>query len=363
MKNKLTTAISSISALLLCACAGLKENGPEKVYNADIIVYGGTSAAVTAAIQANAEGKSVIIVSPDLQLGAMTTSGLGFTDAGKAGSIGGLSREFYHRIWKAYQDPNAWNWQSRKDWKGFGQGTKAIDDKTETMWVFEPKVGEQVYNCWLAEKGVLVHRGEFLDRENGVELEGGRIAKIRTLSGKTYAGKMFIDCTFEGDLMAAAGCDYHVGRESNSVYGEEWNGLQKGVLHHDHFFEKKIDPYKEKGNPSSGLLKYISSEKLDAPNGTGDEKVQAYCFRMCLTKNPSNRVFFSKPDNYNPDDYELFARYFEAVGRTNFLSIGPMPNMKTDCNNCGAFSTDFIGMNYEYPDASYEKRARDNKSA
>ena len=133
--------------------------------------------------------------------------------------------------------------------------------------------------------------------------------------------------------------------------------MQKGVLHHDHFFEKKIDPYKEKGNPSSGLLKYISSEKLDAPNGTGDEKVQAYCFRMCLTKNPSNRVFFSKPDNYNPDDYELFARYFEAVGRTNFLSIGPMPNMKTDCNNCGAFSTDFIGMNYEYPDASYEKRA------
>ena len=357
MKNKLITAISSISALLLCACAGLKESGSKKVYNADIIVYGGTSAAVTAAIQANAEGKSVIIVSPDLQLGAMTTSGLGFTDAGKAGSIGGLSREFYHRIWKAYQDPNAWNWQSRKDWKGFGQGTKAIDDKTETMWVFEPKVGEQVYNCWLAEKGVLVHRGEFLDRENGVELEGGRIAKIRTLSGKTYAGKMFIDCTFEGDLMAAAGCDYHVGRESNSVYGEEWNGLQKGVLHHDHFFEKKIDPYKEKGNPSSGLLKYISSEKLDAPNGTGDEKVQAYCFRMCLTKNPSNRVFFSKPDNYNPDDYELFARYFEAVGRTNFLSIGPMPNMKTDCNNCGAFSTDFIGMNYEYPDASYEKRA------
>ena len=358
MRNKLTTiAISLITAIFLCSCASFKENKTEKVYNADIIVYGGTSAAVTAAVQADAEGKSVIIVSPDLQLGAMTTSGLGFTDAGKAGSIGGLSREFYHRIWKAYQNPNAWNWQPRKDWKGFGQGTKAIDDKTKTMWVFEPKVGEQVYNCWLSEKGILVHRGEFLDRESGVELEGGRIVGIKTLSGKKYVGKMFIDCTFEGDLMAAAGCDYHVGREANSVYNEEWNGLQKGVLHHDHFFEKKIDPYREKGNPSSGLLKYISQEKLDAPNGTGDEKVQAYCFRMCLTKNPANRVFFSKPDNYNPEDYELFARYFEAVGRTNFLSIGPMPNMKTDCNNCGAFSTDFIGMNYEYPDASYQKRA------
>ena len=330
-----------------------------QVFEADIIVYGGTSAAVTAAVQAKSEGKSVIMVSPDMQLGAMTSSGLGFTDSGKASTIGGLSREFYHRVWKAYQDPNAWNWQPRSSWKGSGQGTKAINDKTKTMWVFEPKVAEKIYNCWLAEKGVIVHRNEKLlrDGEDGVEKSGGKIVSIKTLSGKKYVGKMFIDCTFEGDLMAAAGCEYHVGREANSVYGEDYNGFRATNKHNYHFFKSNIDPYKVEGDSSSGLLKYISGEK-PLENGAGDKKVQAYCFRMCLTDNPANMIPVQKPDNYNPSDYDLCERYYRAEKYPAQMIVSSMPNLKTDCNNKNAFSTDFIGMNYDYPEASYDEREK-----
>ncbi len=220
----------------------------------DIVIYGGTSAAVVAAVQARKMGKTVVIVSPDRHLGGMTSGGLGFTDSGNTAAIGGLARGFYRRVWRYYQDDAAWRWQKRADYGNRGQGTAAMDDAARTMWTFEPHAAEQVFDAWLAENGVEVVRGAWLDRERGVAKEGARIVSITSLDGRTWRGRMFIDATFEGDLMAAAGVRYHVGREANSVYGETWNGNQVGVLHHAHFFRRPVDPYVVPGNPGSGLL-------------------------------------------------------------------------------------------------------------
>ena len=165
---------------------------------------------------------------------------------------------------------------------------------------------------------------------------------------------------FRSDLMAAAGVDYHVGRESKDTYGEQWNGVQTGVLHHGHHFgalKKKISPYKVPGNPKSGVLPRISTEP-PGEYGAGDKKVQAYCFRMCLTDHPENRVPFPKPDGYDPEQYELILRIFDAGWRAGFRKFDRIPNHKTDTNNHGPFSTDNIGRNYDYPEASYEGRAR-----
>jgi hypothetical protein len=181
---------------------------------------------------------------------------------------------------------------------------------------------------------------------------------MKTLSGKRYAGQMFIDATYEGDLMAAAGVSYHVGREAKSVYGEQWNGVQTGVLHHRHHFDavsKKISPYVIPGDPKSGVLPRIST-KPPGEYGEGDKRLQAYNFRMCLTDHPDNRVPFPKPDGYDPKQYELLARVFEAGWRETFQKFDRIPNRKTDTNNHGPFSTDNIGYSYDYPEASYERR-------
>lgn len=323
----------------------------------DVVVYGGTSAGVIAAVQAKKMGKSVIIVGPDKHLGGLSAGGLGFTDTGNKAVIGGLSREFYHRIWKAYQSDKAWVWQKRDEYGNRGQGTPAIDGKQRTMWIFEPHVAEGVYEDFVNDYNIPVHRDEWLDRKpgEGVKKSGGRIESITMLSGKTYRGKMFIDATYEGDLMAAAGIDYHVGREANSVYGENWNGVQVGVLHHSHWFKKPVDPYVVPGDPESGLLPRISSEP-PGKKGEGDKKVQAYCFRMCLTNHPENRVPFPKPKNYDPKQYELLLRVFDTGWRDTFRKFDPIPNHKTDTNNHGPFSTDNIGYNYDYPDGSYKRR-------
>ena len=321
----------------------------------DIVIYGGTSAAVTAAVQADAMGKSVVIVSPDKHLGGLSSGGLGFTDSGNKTVIGGLSREFYHRVWKHYDEPAAWTWQKKSEYGNKGQGTPAIDQQQRTMWIFEPSVAEKVFDEWVAEKQIPVVRDAWLDREKGVKLIDGRIQSITTLDGKTYAGHMFIDATYEGDLMAAAGVSYHVGREANRVYDEQWNGIQVGVLHHGHWFKKPIDPYVVPGDPSSGLLPRISP---DPPGdfGEGDHRVQAYCFRMCLTNDPQNRVPFSKPEGYDPKQYALLVRVLDSGWRELVRKFDPIPNHKTDTNNHGPFSTDNIGMNYDYPEASYERR-------
>ena len=349
--------MNRLIVLLIGVCAGLTvpecSRAEDKIY--DVVVYGGTSAAVVAAVQANEMGKSVIVVSPDKHLGGLSSGGLGWTDSGNKGVIGGLSRQFYHRVWKQYEQDTAWKWQKKSDYGNKGQGTAAIDKTQRTMWIFEPHVAEQVFDEWVVEQKIPVIRDAWLDRSNGVIVDKGRIQAIKTLDGKTYRGRMFIDATYEGDLMAAAGVSFHVGREATSVYNEQWNGIQTGVLHHGHWFKKKIDPYVVPGDPSSGLLPRISP-KPPGKFGAGDNRVQAYCFRMCLTNEPKNRVPFPKPVGYDPKQYELLARVLESGWRETFRKFDPIPNLKTDTNNHGPFSTDNIGMNYDYPKATYERR-------
>lgn len=341
-----------LPSLLFTSCVGRKKNEP---YNADIIIYGGTSAAVVSAVQAKKSGKSVIVVSPDKHLGGLSSGGLGFTDTGDKSVIGGLARDFYHRVYLHYQDSLAWRWQKQSEYGNRGQGTVAIDGDARTMWIFEPHVAEKIFEDYVKEYDIDVRRDEWIDREKGVEKENGRIVSFTTLSGRVYRGKMFIDATYEGDLMASAGVNYHVGRESTGTYGEKWNGVQVGVLHHKHWFASNISPYVVSDDSTSGLLYGVSAEH-PGEYGEGDNKLQAYCFRMCLSNHPDNRVAFPQPDNYNPENYELLARVFASGWRETFHKFDPVPNRKTDTNNHGPFSTDFIGMNYDYPEASYERR-------
>lgn len=321
----------------------------------DVVIYGGTSAAVTAAVQTAKMGKSVVVVSPDKHLGGLSAGGLGFTDTGNKAVIGGLSREFYHRVWKHYQQPEAWRWQTRESFGNKGQGTPAIDGAWRTIWVFEPHVAEKVFDQWIAEHKIALVRDAWLDRENGVKKEGRRIVSIATLDGRVFRGRVFLDATYEGDLMAAAGVDFHVGREGRDAYGEQWAGVQTGVFHHAHYFKKPVDPYVVPGDPSSGLLPRISADP-PGEKGQGDHRVQAYCFRMCLTKHPENRVPFPKPEGYDPKQYELLLRVFATGWRELFVKYDPIPNAKTDTNNHGPFSFDNIGYNYDYPTASYARR-------
>jgi hypothetical protein len=351
--------IALVSSFAVCLAIGFSTtSSASEPREHDIVIYGGTSAAVVAAVQATKMGKSVIIVSPDKHLGGLSSGGLGFTDTGNKVVIGGLSREFYHRVWKHYQTDDAWRWQKRSEYGNKGQGTPAIDGEQRTMWIFEPHVAEKVFEDWIAEHKIPVVRDAWLDRERGVEIKSGRIASIATLDGQKFRGKVFLDATYEGDLMAAAGVKYHVGREAQSVYDEKWNGVQTGVLHHRHHFgavKKPISPYVKPDDPQSGVLPRIST---DPPGeyGAGDNKVQAYCFRTCLTTHPDNRVPFPKPEGYDPSQYELLLRIFDAGWRETFDKFDPIPNLKTDTNNHGPFSSDNIGFNYDYPEASYERR-------
>ncbi len=324
----------------------------------DVVVYGGTSAAVTAAVQAKRMGLSVIVVSPDVHLGGLTSGGLGWTDTGNKAVIGGLAREFYGRVFDHYQTDDAWRWQDRQAYGNRGQGTAAIDGERRTMWIFEPHVAENIFDAMIRENEIRVDRDRRLDRDSGVVMEGGRIVSIKTLDGTVYPGRVFIDATYEGDLMAAAGVDYHVGRESTATYGEAWNGVQTGVYHHQHHFraiDGPIDPYVTPGDPESGVIAKVSADPPGA-YGAADDKIQAYCFRMCLTDHPENRVPFAKPDGYDPADYELLGRIYQAGWQATFRKFDPIPNRKTDTNNHGPMSTDNIGMNYDYPEASYERR-------
>lgn len=344
-----------IIVFALSNCAGSKSDESAQTYEADIVIYGGTSAAVTAAVQAKKMGKSVIVVSPDKHLGGLSAGGLGFTDTGNKEVIGGLSREFYHRLYLHYDQPGSWKWQDKSAYGNKGQGTPAIDGNNRTMWIFEPHAAEKVFEDMVKEHKLEVLRDEWLDRKSGVAVTDRRIVSIKTLSGKIFKGKMFLDATYEGDLMAAAGVKYHVGREGTSVYGEEWNGIQTGVLHHKHWFQKNIDPYVVPGDPSSGLLPRISAED-PGKKGDGDHRIQAYCFRMCLSNHPDNRIPFARPEGYDSTQYQLLARVYAAGWDETFEKFDDIPNRKTDTNNHGPFSTDNIGMNYDYPEASYERR-------
>ncbi len=355
MQFKIRHLIFLMILSLLTNCSRQKKEEPTQIHEADIIIYGGTSAAITAAVQVKKLGKTVIVVSPDTHLGGLSSGGLGFTDTGNKEVIGGLSREFYHRLYLHYDKPESWKWQQKSEYGNKGQGTPAIDGNNRTMWIFEPHAAENVFEAFVRENELNILRHEWLDRKNGVVVENGKIVSMKTLSGKTFKGKMFLDATYEGDLMAAAGVSYHVGREATSVYQEEWNGIQTGVLHHKHWFAKNIDPYVVPGDSSSGLLPRISKDD-PGKKGDGDHRIQAYCFRMCLSSHPDNRIPFARPRGYDSTQYELLARVYAAGWDETFEKFDDIPNRKTDTNNHGPFSTDNIGMNYDYPEATYERR-------
>ena len=334
--------------------------------SADIIIYGGTSAGIAAAIQASRMDKSVILIEPTNRLGGLTTGGLGQTDIGNKQAIGGISREFYQGIKTFYDDPINWKWQKSEEYRDGGQ-TRTLEGE-DAMWTFEPSAAVQVYQKMIDKEEIDIRLNQRLDRMNGVIKEGTEIISVTMESGETYTGKVFIDATYEGDLLATAGVSYTVGRESNDKYDETLNGVQPsdtsrtitGMFSRNginHNFVKGVDPYVVKGDPSSGLLPGINPEPI-APEGTGDLKEQAYCFRMCLTDHPENRIPFEKPEGYDSLRFELLLRNYEA-GEEGFPWINSkMPNRKTDTNNRTGFSTDFIGQNYDYPEASYEERAK-----
>ena len=318
----------------------------------DLVIYGGTSAGLIAGIQALAMGKSVVLIEPSKREGGLTTGGLGQTDIGNKQVIGGLSRNFYRRISEYYADSKVWRWQTREEYRDGGQTRTGKGE--QTMWTFEPSAALKVYREWIAETGLEVVYQEALDREDGLKMQDGRIVSITTESGRVFTGKMFIDCTYEGDLMAAAGVSYTVGREANAQYGETLNGVQTKQAKY-HQFVDGVDPYVVPGDPQSGFLPFIDPAG-PGEEGGADRRVQAYCFRMCLTDRPDNRLPFAKPEGYDEQWYELLLRNYEA-GEIGLPWINsPMPNRKTDTNNRLGFSTDFVGQNYAWPEASYARR-------
>ena len=352
---------------LLIIC-GISLLGCDHEQQYDLIIYGGSSAGMAAAVQAKRSGLSVLVLEPGTRLGGLTTGGLGQTDIGNKQVIGGIAREFYEDVKKHYDDSMHWVFQSPSDYRDGGQ-TRTEAGET-AMWTFEPSAALSVFEDWVAENQIDVVFNQKLDREDGISLKDRQIQQIAMISGNKYRARIFIDATYEGDLMAAAGVTYTVGRESNKTYGETLNGVHtrltdttmtgfpaRNQFHHN--FVDGVDPYEIAGVPSSGLLPGIDPEG-PGEFGSGDHRVQAYCFRMCLTDHPDNRIPFTKPTDYDEINYELLLRNYEA-GEDGFPWINSaMPNRKTDTNNRTGFSTDFIGQNYAYPEASYDERERIN---
>lgn len=291
----------------------------------DICIYGASSAGVIAAVQAVRLGRSVLVLDPSDQLGGLTAGGLGWTDYGRQQAIGGLSRDFYRRVGAKYG--------------------------REVEWQFEPHVAAEVFADLVRE-----HRVEVIHRQYiaGIQRSGTRISSVRFLGGLDVHARQFIDATYEGDLMALAGVPFTVGRESNGQYGETLNGVQ---VHPKHQFDRPVDPYRIPGKPDSGLLPGIDPDPL-AATGSGDARVQAYNFRMCLTDDPAIRVPFAKPAGYDPAWYELLARVLEAGwGSELFAKFDRLcVRSKTDTNNHGPVSSDFIGQNHDWATAGYAER-------
>lgn len=337
----------AITALLISTSGTCPVQAADQTY--DVVIYGGTSAGVSAAIQTRRMGKSVVLIEPGQHLGGLTVSGLGATDSGNKAVIGGISREFYQRIRRHYEQDSAWRQEKAAE-------SSTFEKSADAMWTFEPHVAERIMKDWLAEEQVECVLGEAFNRQSGVKKDGTRILSIEMKSGKRFSGKCFIDATYEGDLLAASGVSYTVGREPNQQYGETLSGVQvANAVYHQ--FVKPVDPYLTPGDPASGLLPGINPHP-PAADGTGDHHVQAYNFRICMTDAPENRVPFSKPEGYDPLEHELLLRNFEAGDLRIPMSIKMMPNRKTDLNNNFAVSTDWIGRNYLYPEADDETRAQ-----
>lgn len=346
-RNKLALGAATL-ALAFPLAAGVMQTAAKET-SADIVIYGCTAGGVVSAIEARRLDRTVTLVCRDDYLGGMTTNGLGWSDTGNHRAIGGLSREFYRKVKRHYDDPAVWTLAKRP-----GKAENFVDD--DAMWQFEPKIAERIFEEWAAKAGVTIVRNQPIDRSaQGVEKREGRVIAFRSKAGQRFTGKVFIDATYEGDLMAGAGVSFTVGREANATYGETLNGVQLANSI-NHQFTLDIDPYRVKGDPKSGLLPRISPIP-PAPDGTADDKIQAYTFRMCLTDVPANRTPLPKPAGYDADQYALLLRYMEAGYRNFFKKFDRIPNGKADVNNFGAFSFDNIGMNYRYPEASDAERA------
>lgn len=347
LKGSLALAGGILLPSHLVSCTGSEEGN---VF--DIVVYGATSGGVIAAVSAARKDKSVILIEPSSHLGGLTTGGLGRTDIGIEGTIGGLSLEFYNQVREYYRAGEPWVYEDRMEYM---DRSVLLELESEGMFGFEPHVAGQIYEDMLRDAGVSVMMEDRLILgERGVTKRNNRIMAIETEAGNVYRGQVFIDATYEGDLLAMAGVSSHIGREANSTYDERLNGVQK-VRTHNHIFPGFVDPYIEAGNRQSGILPGVH----DGDPGeefSGDHRVQAYCYRMCLTDVDENKVEFTKPDDYDELHYELLFRNFEAgENRIPWLPSG-MPNRKTDTNNRWGFSTNHIGENYEYPDGDYATR-------
>lgn len=343
-----------LPALLLSTLAAFAPLGAADTY--DVVVYGGSSGGITAAIQAARMGKTAVLIEPTKFLGGLTTGGLGATDIGNKKAIGGMSREFYAKVFQYYNAPTKWQHQTREEY--FAKKQHGNTGTEDTMWTFEPHAATEIYDAMLAavKDKVTVIFSERLDLKKGVVKDGTRITKIIMESGREFTGKMFIDATYEGDLMAKAGVSYAVGREPNAQFGETINGVQKvKTIHHQ--FIKNVDPYVKPGDPKSGVLPGIDPGDIGADE-SGDRKLQAYNFRMCTTDVPENRRDWEKPANYDEKWFELALRNVEAGDERISWAPTWMPNRKTDTNNNFAISTDFIGQNFEYPDADYATREK-----
>lgn len=302
----------------------------------DLVVYGGTAAGVMTAVSAARHGLRVALLEPRDHLGGMVSGGLSRTDFGKREVIGGMALEFYWRAGRHY------------DIERYAH---------DLAWFMEPKVAEQIFRRMAGEAGVKTYFRHRLREKNGVTKTGAQIVAVTVENGATFEAKIFADCSYEGDLMAQAGVSYTWGREGIEQYGESLAGVRDKTPYHQ--FDVNIPARDEKGN----LLPEISPDPPGAV-GSADRKVQAYNFRMILSRDPANQIPYPRPRNYDPKRYELLARLVDAktkqIGRSSVFNevalIAPIPNSKADFNNRGAFSTDYIGKSWEYPEASYKRR-------
>ncbi len=337
-----------------------EENKPLKY---DIVIYGGTPAGIIAAAQSSRMGKKVALIEPGKRLGGAMSGGLGWSDIGEEETIGGLSLEFFRNVYRYYSQKSAWKTETFLEYQERLWGNHKVTPDS-IMWTFEPDVAQDIFLEMLknAPKKIDLFYNEKIDLSDGVKKKGNTIVSMKTMSGKRFIGNIFLDATYEADLMALAGISYHVGRESSDTYNEPLAGVLGPTIkvrQPKQFFGPGISPYDENGN----LLPTIQDIPMGTP-GQGDHKIQAYNFRTCLTTNKSNQLPIEKPESYDPGQYELLYRFIKAKNRTSIkqvLTISPMPNHKTDINDGGhgsAFSIDYNGMNWDYPEGDYATREK-----
>ncbi|TAN14051.1 MAG: FAD-dependent oxidoreductase [Chitinophagaceae bacterium] len=351
----------SILLVIVLSIASVYNVRGQSIKKYDVVIYGGTSAGVMAALAVAKMGESVVLLTPQKHVGGITTSGLGWTDKpykdGENNLIGGLTRDFYLQVYDYYKNANAWQEESRDEYVNRVANTshKVADG---LMWTFEPHVAEDIFDTFLKNAHVTVLLNTKLNRKTGVNMVNGHINSITMLNGDQFRGKVFIDATYTGDLMAAAGVSFTMGRESNCKYGETLDGIET-ALTRSHQFPRGVSPYKIENDPSSSLLPNIDPNQGGA-DGSGDNKVQSFNYRICLTDAPNNQMPITRPNEYDSSQYELLVRLFKAQPKKrslfDYFIWSPMPNRKTDINNLGAFSTDLIGMNDHFIEADYKKR-------